>query len=403
MAYGDTPHDALLRSAWEDFCDRLKGAGDLVFRDSVPATALARAEGFQFLSRFISFSLDAVLEHNDPLFPQLWRFETPTNKFGGDNPDGNSLRARIDGEHTFRVVGNMGNADYLVFTVYRGDTPGSGDGKIDATPSPSPEMAHLYGHELRTEWDGSFELIMSPQQHSGNWLQTGPGAQRFSIRQFFGDWERAKPMVARIERVGAEGAPAPLTPERVAKALDGAAQHLLAETTFWADWFDNYMDTPNEFVGRRGRNRGGAPGKQQLNCYWKVQPDEALIVEVTPPKALWWSYELNNYWMNSLDYRYHLSSLNHAQAVREDDGLVRLAIAHEDPGVANWLETGGHCEGRVELRWILAESAPVPRVDLVKLADLPTLLPQGAKRVTPAERRDQLRAAKIGVDRRYRV
>ena len=46
MAYGDTPHDALLRSAWEDFCDRLKGAGDLVFRDSVPATALARAEGF---------------------------------------------------------------------------------------------------------------------------------------------------------------------------------------------------------------------------------------------------------------------------------------------------------------------------------------------------------------------
>ena len=264
-------------------------------------------------------------------------------------------------------------------------------------------MGHLYGHELRTEWDGSFELILSPHRAPGNWLQTGPGAERFSIRQFFGNWEQARTMVARIERVGADGPPPPLTPERMAKALNEAAEYLIAETTFWANWFDAYRDTPNEFVGRRGQNRGGAPGKSQLNCFWRVQPDEALLFEMVPPKALWWSLELNNYWMNSLDYRYHLSSLNFAQAVPEDGGLVRVAIAHEDPGMANWLKTGGHCEGRVELRWILAESAPVPKTRLVKLADLPFVVPATARRITPDERREQLRRRKIGVDRRFRV
>ncbi len=34
---GDNPHDAALKAGWDDFCEQLKRAGDLVFRDTTPA------------------------------------------------------------------------------------------------------------------------------------------------------------------------------------------------------------------------------------------------------------------------------------------------------------------------------------------------------------------------------
>ena len=33
---GDNPNDAALKASWDDFCDQLKSAGDLVFRDTTP-------------------------------------------------------------------------------------------------------------------------------------------------------------------------------------------------------------------------------------------------------------------------------------------------------------------------------------------------------------------------------
>ena len=37
MAFGDRPDDAALRAAWREFCDRLRAAGDQVFKDHNPA------------------------------------------------------------------------------------------------------------------------------------------------------------------------------------------------------------------------------------------------------------------------------------------------------------------------------------------------------------------------------
>ena len=122
-----------------------------------------------------------------------------------------------------------------------------------------------------------------------------------------------------------------------------------------------------------------------------VEPDEALLIEFTPPDCFYWNFELNTYWMTSIDYRYHLSSINGSQAVLEDDGSAILVVAHDDPGVPNWLATDGHCEGHIGLRWMQADSQPTPAARLVKLADLPSVLPPGARRLDEAERREQLR------------
>ena len=39
------PHDPQLRSAWNDFCDALKEAGDVAFRETAASNPVDRAAG----------------------------------------------------------------------------------------------------------------------------------------------------------------------------------------------------------------------------------------------------------------------------------------------------------------------------------------------------------------------
>ena len=71
MAYGDNPYDEQLNRAWEEFCEKLKSAQSLIFNDTLGATPLDRATGFQYLARYISKALSEKFE-NAPLYPRLW-------------------------------------------------------------------------------------------------------------------------------------------------------------------------------------------------------------------------------------------------------------------------------------------------------------------------------------------
>ena len=70
----------------------------------------------------------------------------------------------------------------------------------------------------------------------------------------------------------------------------------------------------------------------------------------------------------------------------DDDWILRTVIAHEDPGVGNWLDTAGHSVGPIILRCVRTETAPVPTMRLVKFSELEHEVPAGTRRVTPAER-----------------
>ncbi|HEV3112517.1 MAG TPA: hypothetical protein VGY99_18680 [Candidatus Binataceae bacterium] len=227
MAYGDTPFDDALKRAWEEFCDRLKSASAIVFRDTAPATPLDRATGIQYLSRYISKALAEKFEFADPLYPQFWQLQTPTNKSFGDNPDCTYLMAAIDAEHTYRIVGNRGTVSWVSFNV-RGMAPAS-------------TVSAINNRDLKTEWDGSFEIIVSPQQPDAkNWMRNGPGSARLFVRQFFGEWDTEEPMTIRVERVGqeADGPPPPLMPERLIDGLRASADWMLEDASRWVDWVD---------------------------------------------------------------------------------------------------------------------------------------------------------------------
>jgi hypothetical protein len=57
--------------------------------------------------------------------------------------------------------------------------------------------------------------------------------------------------------------------------------------------------------------------------------------------------------------------------VLDDDGGFTMVIAHEDPGVANWLDTEHRSFGMVFWRFFLPEgNIETPQASVVKLKDL---------------------------------
>ena len=74
--------------------------------------------------------------------------------------------------------------------------------------------------------------------------------------------------------------------------------------------------------------------------------------------------------MESLDFRHHRIHTNKHLARNEPDGSVRLVVAHEDPGLPNWIETAGHASGTMCFRWVRADAHPVPRTRVLKLHEL---------------------------------
>ena len=391
---GDNPHDAALKAGWDDFCEQLKRAGDLVFRDTTPAQDIDRAKGFRLLARNVALGLQFHLENSDPDFPELLHYFDPIRKQGGDNTDALYVGAPINGEHTYRISGSRGNARYFAVTVLE-------DG---ATPWGGAVVGNLIDRDISIEEDGSFEIILSPDRHLGNWIRTTPGSWRVTFRQFFADWENEEPMVARIDRLGELEYKPELTPAQIAAGLADAAAWVRDSTLYWADLLDKWKVQPNTFLSYRqldGNEIDATPGGEPMICYWQVPEDEVLVVRVTPPPADYWAVEFGNYWWETMDYRYRLCSTNCHHAVLEDDGELLLVVAHTDPGLPNWLDPSGHVEGYITVRWMGSRYYPVPDCIQMKREALALYLPVSAKTINPSQRREQLAARRRGVIKRF--
>lgn len=391
---GDNPHDATLKASWDDFCDQLKSAGDLVFRDTTPIHDIDRAKGLRLLARNVSLALQFQLENNDPDFPELLHYFDPLRKQGGDNTDALYVGAPIDGKHTYRISGTRGTARYFAVTVVE-------DG---ATPWGGGVVGNLIDTDIEVASDGTFEITLSPQEHPGNWIRTTPGSWRVTVRQFFADWEGETPMVARIDRIGDVQHDPVFSVADITRGLADSVAWVRDSTLFWADTLDKWKVQPNRFLSYRQLDDNAidaTPGGEPLICYWQVPEDEVLVVRVKPPNADYWAVEFGNYWWESMDYRYRLCSTNCHHAELEADGELLLVVAHDDPGVPNWLDPSGHMEGYITVRWIGAEHYPAPQCRQMKRSMLSQYLPAKARRMHAAERKAQLAARRRGVIKRF--
>lgn len=350
--------------SWREFCKRLSDAGDAIFAEDTPSDAFSRAEGTRYLTRLARVALETFVEFADPMAPVLRRAVHETVKMGADNPDNWYENAPVHGDCVYRLHGTRGTVPYLSIATQVGHY-GQGGGM--------PPAGFLEAKDLEVGPDGRLELVLSREPRPGNWLRIGEGYGTLIIRQTFLDRSKETRAELTLERVGGPSSPPPLTADAIDAGLASAASLVGACTMIfpgWARGFEAHTNRLPRFDPDLSRMFGGDPNIAYYHSHWRLADDEALVIEATPPDCEYWNFQLNNWWMESLDYRWHRIAINKAGARLRPDGSLRIVVAHRDPGVDNWLDTAGHSFGTMCFRWVRAQENPEPSCRVVKVADL---------------------------------
>ena len=350
--------------AWRAFCRDLEKAGDIVLQAHAAASPLDRAEGFRYLTRLLRVALEMNLEWSDSDFPGFYQASHQTAKIGADNPDNHYLNATVSGSRRYRIRGRRGTAPILTF--------GSKANRyaIDGTMASTGELAV---EDMAIAPDRSFEVIVSKEKPGGevNWLPMADDTSLIVVRQTFHDRANETVSELKIEALDGPARPNPLTPAALVSGLAGSVGFVggTARTFLrWAEQFreqqKNRLATLDQTMFQRA---GGDPAIYYLHGYWELGPDEALEIASPIPECQTWNFQLNNYWMESLDYRSHTIHVNDFSANRDADGSVTVIVSPRDPGRGNWLETAGHSHGTMLWRWTGAAEHPTPTCQTVKL------------------------------------
>ena len=356
--------DVRLSAVWRDFCEKLGQAGEILDRPSAPGTDIDQAEGLRYLSRLTRTALNMLVDSSDPDFPRIFLLTDDTIKIGADNPDNLYQQIVVRGDREYRITGKRNSVPY--FSI------GSKANRyaIDGTMASTGEIELT---DMEFDADGNFEIIVSKAQKPGNWLPMADDTTLLIIRQTFNDKHKEVAADVKIERIS-EGPAVPviLTPETITAQLNGAAAWVRGTGNTFADWSQWFMEQPNRFYDGKEQSvyqrAGGDPKIWYGHIYYDLAPDEALVITATPPKQCrFWNFQIDNWWMESMDHVNRKVWVNGAQAKYEEDGSVILICSDKDPGYGNWIDLSGHRKGTGLWRWIEASEHPVPQCKVVKL------------------------------------
>jgi hypothetical protein len=380
--------DIELAQAWSYLLDKLRDGAQIVESDPANRNRVDLAAGMRHLLVLLAAGVDEAL-HFDP-DPILCVQRTSTDDivtWGMECPDCIYTRATMRGGESYRLFGNRGTARYVGLQTMNG---------IVST-------ANELVDELEVDASGNFEVVLSADERTGNWMRIEGDHPTLTVRHFFYDWNIEVPSTLRIERLGD-----PVEAKRSTVEPDVAlSRQLVALGDFVRDNLQFFLQfggaaPPNGFLPPIDRTAIGAAAENKpVIGRWELDDNEVLILEVEPPEGVYWSYSLGNPWWETIHYGRHQSSLNAHQAVVDPDGLVRVVLCGRDPGVANWLDTAGFSNGAMILRCVRTTTAPTPRSRVVHFDEIASALPADTTTVTPDERTFILEHRRHAVHERF--
>jgi hypothetical protein len=353
---------------WRAFSELLADAADVLDWPGLELDDLDRAEGLRYLARLLENAVGAQLGTESSRHPA---FRLVSNGFGMDNPDNHYLGAPVDPEADYLIRGRRGTLSYLSFAAQNQN--------FAAAERITGGAGHLQGGELVCADEGSFEILASqhepaPDRPGGrNWLRLAADSTMVLARQTRADPATEDWVDLTIERVGFTDPPPPLDPARLSGRLSMVALYTIGASRWFVDWVRPWLDRPNTFERADPDEQqlvGGDPNILAQSGYWTFGPDEALVVEVTPPPCAYWNIQLANVWAECLDARRPVWR-NNVSSTLEADGSVRFVLAHRDPGHPNWLDTAGHRHGLMHLRFVNSDGWPLAASRLVRLDEVP--------------------------------
>ncbi|MBB4615030.1 hypothetical protein [Novosphingobium taihuense] len=392
--------------AWNDYLDALKPAGAVAQMPWFRQDDLTRAKVYQQLVMNIAqgyfWYFQATPEH-----PDWMPFENSVFLLQ-PNPDGIYHIAPVDGRGVYRIVGNRGGNKVMGFATGAGML--GTRAHADAMARGKPAFNNYDADGLVLGENGAFEVIFSarrPDGWTGDWRFLDPMAETILIRQFSYDWGNEPEARFAIERLDVAPLKPALTAVQISERLDLLLGDFVGRFSKFVAGFQQQLG------GKLGFNvmelsgfedMGNSPEWPQKywRCVYDFKPGEALIIETDIPKAKYWNVQINDLLWNQVEFAHRQSSLNGHQARMDSDGKFRAVIAMEDPGIPNWLDTGGSTRGMLVGRWHRAESYPMPTIRKVPLQDVSKFLPKDTPKFSRAEREKVLRTRNIGVQLRRR-
>jgi hypothetical protein len=359
------------------------------------------AEALRASVRMAMAALQQRMEFNDPDFPRFFRALDDRYKYAGPDVHITYLSAAVRGDANYRITGRHHGREM--------------------------NLGRLWSAELETDEDGGFEIIAGASAHAGNWIPLDPAATDVTSvpamypmaagalggRFYFWDPDDHRPLELHIERIDADrpDRPAALSASLLADQLGGAGELTEAMVGWWLRRAQRIREEnePN-VVGPPGVRPPGVPGFEPpagspLNygvCCWELDAGGALVVETDVPEVTYWSFQLYNPWWESPDHQHRQTSIGHTHAHLDDDGRFRAVLAAEDPGVPNWLDTGGGRRGFLFYRWFRPTSPmPTPTAITCRIEDVRDHLPDTHPRVTGEQRRRDLADRNAWLARRF--
>ena len=356
-------HD--MAATWDAFCETLKAAGQELSHNHVPTDEQSQAEGLRYLSRMARAALEWYVEFNDAAFPVLYQPAHETIKLGADNPDNIYQKAVIDGRFDYRLTGKRGSIDYISFATSKGSY---------AENFKQIETGFIDSNALSVDADGYFDLVLSAHEQPGNWLPMDPESESLLIRQTFLDRTLETAADIQIHRVDTTAVPLPLSKEKITADFEKAMAFYRNTIGLFSMWSREIRENPNSLLlwdQAFCQAVGGDPNIIYYHGHFRLGANEVMVITLPQvPECQTWNLQVDNYWMESLDYRYHKIAINRHTAHKNSDGSVDIHMARHDTGHANWLSTGGHIEGTLCFRWVGC-SAPIdPTCRVVDRADL---------------------------------
>jgi hypothetical protein len=454
----------LLREAWDEMINSLQDARDAIDQPELmpaPATDRNLAEGYRYLMGFVHCAVERAF-HEDPVRPHFRNALSIITRSTIDNADAIYFYAPIDGRESYLLRGKTGDSrhwrgeeaisggpkapHYVIFEASSGDLAGDSGSLGELRPGMKSQTGRMDSSTISIDTDGSFEILLAPQRpegYAGNFISTlkisehphpidkSMPAERYanyiSGRQLFNDWEHEEAIHFEITQTGAEGSHKEAYTAAVAAGeIRRFGQIVRNQIHFWNAFWTIPMGTYGEREGsipgvafpRNAFNKinaasGATGGGMSTNLYaggvFELADDEALIIENTIRlKPQYVGFQVGNLWGESIEYADQIGSLNGHQMTADPDGVIRIVLAHRDPGVPNWVDTSGHREGFMTPRWAYSETpAPEewPSISAKKVSfnDIGEFLPDSTRTVTVDERREQIRIRQRHVQRRYRV
>ncbi|CAJ1503788.1 DUF1214 domain-containing protein [[Mycobacterium] burgundiense] len=389
----------------------------------------------------------------NPMDPAIfWADTPPHNWFGVTVGDSRYLYDNPD--TIYRFVGVNKNASYVITGRFHDYDPDDRAGTLPADTSfsvvegTSGETSSLLTtDQLEIAPDGSFVITVSgapaaPGQR--NHIQLTSRSTVLLARNTLGDWNTEEPMTLSIAKVG--GPPDSLFAQlggftflggqindnkllvslvslipplaiaetplvrgtltaiiMVVRGGNEQAKYIALATT------DPVTGAPKpaNVIPQPTSNAEFLANQRQSIGNFQLADDEALVLTIDPGSAGYFTVPVYSVWTTTTDFWSQQTSLNNKQSQMNPDGTYTVVISPADPGVYNWVSTGGLNQGIIAARFQdIDETNPDgPRVvsyQVVPIGEVAQFYPDDPRYFVDAQQRaEQLELRKAGYNTRF--